>query len=82
MTLLELKKIADNEMARDGALSKGVRIDIIEKAREGWVFEVRGTHYDVTRIASALRKTKDNQRMETETLISGKTIKMSFNKRK
>lgn len=79
MTILELKQVARSEMKRDGILSKGTRITIVEKARAGEAFSVKGSTYDTIRIGAALRKSGEHRRMTSYTIEAGKTIRMEFN---
>lgn len=79
MTTTELKRIASSELEKDGQLSKGTRITIVEKARAGEHFSIQGSTYDIVRIGAALRKSQDHKVMSTYTIKPGKRVEMTFN---
>lgn len=56
MTLKELTCIADTEMVRDGFLSKGVRLEIVNAAMSGQDMTLTVSTDDAIRIGSEIRR--------------------------
>ena len=56
MTQKELLNIAESEIKRDGCLSKGVRIEIINAAKRGQDFKLIVSTDDSIRITAELRR--------------------------
>ena len=82
MTLEDIKEIAHREMERDGKLSKGIRVSILEKVKEGESFSVDASYFDCNRIGSELRRSSQGQRMRTKTIVQGKVCSLTFNAKK
>ncbi len=82
MTVQEITEIAKSEMERDGALSKGMRVAILEKVKEGESFAVEASYFDSVRIGAELRRSSQGQRMRTKTIVQGKRCSLVFNSNK
>lgn len=56
MNLKEIKYIADIEMMRDGHLSKGIRLEVVNAAKSGHKFSLEVSTDDYIRIGNELRR--------------------------
>lgn len=79
MTLEEIKDIAGKEMDRDGILSKGVRVAILERVKAGDSFQVEASLFDRERICAELRRSSQAQRVRTKTVAQGSRYLLTFN---
>lgn len=70
MNVKELKYIADIEMMREGILSKGVRLEVVNAAKEGHKFTLEVSTDDSIRIAAEMRRKGLNGRMS---MVKSKT---------
>lgn len=82
MTLEEIKEISQREISRDGALSKGIRVAILEKAKAGEEFDIIATHFDITRIGAELRRSSQGKRMRVKRIKQGQLYNVTFNETK
>lgn len=79
MTVEEIKSIAKTEMERDGILSKGVRVAILDKIKAGEPFQLEASLFDRNRISAELRRCSQAQRMRSKTAVHGTRYTLVFN---
>lgn len=79
MTIEDIKYMAQAEMDREGILSKGIRIAVLEKVKAGERFQIEASLFDRNRISAELRRCSQAQRMKSKTAIQGTRYILSFN---
>lgn len=79
MDIILIKKIAAEEIEKNGELSKGTRIHIVEAAISGEQFTLQCRTKDYLRIYNLMNRRGENKRMESESAGDKYTIRFNFN---
>lgn len=79
MEIILIKEIAAEEIEKNGELSKGTRIHIVEAAISGEKFSLQCRTKDYLRIYNLMNRRGENKRMESESSGDKYTIRFNFN---